>query len=222
MNEVTRIHIAKTAYDIEIAAKKQLEKYIKSLEIYTQDKEVITDIEIRITELLAERNVKAGGVITSEDVAAVRKQLGEPYEFADGDGDIAIGSEGEANNRRLYRSTDDAVVGGVLSGIATYFNVNPLWTRLVFVLLLFISFGLATVVYIVFWVITPAARTATQKLQLAGKDVTVDSIKELNMDEEKATPNRIAPLIQNILSIGFGSLSALASVITLAATTWLT
>ena len=52
MNEITRIHIAKTAYDIEIAAKKQLEKYIKSLETYTQDSDVLTDIEIRMTELL--------------------------------------------------------------------------------------------------------------------------------------------------------------------------
>lgn len=222
MNEITRIHIAKTAYDIEIAAKKQLEKYIKSLEVYTQDKEVIADIEIRITELLAERNVNAGGVITTDDVAAVRKQLGEPYEFADDDGDIAVGLQDEVKSRRLYRSTDDAVLGGVLSGVATYFNINPLWTRLAFVVLLFISFGLATVVYIVFWIITPAARTATQKLQLAGKDVTVNSIKDLNLDEEKAAPNQVAPLIQNILSIGFGSLSALASIMTLALTTWLT
>jgi hypothetical protein len=129
MNEITRIHIAKTAYDIEIAAKKQLEKYIKSLEVYTQDKEVIADIEIRITELFSERNVNAGGVITTDDVAAVRKQLGEPYEFADGDGDIAVGLQDDVKSRRLYRSTDDAVLGGVLSGVATYFNINPLWTR---------------------------------------------------------------------------------------------
>ena len=31
MNEITRIHIAKVAYDIEVSAKKELEKYIKSL-----------------------------------------------------------------------------------------------------------------------------------------------------------------------------------------------
>jgi hypothetical protein len=32
MKEITRIHIAKKAYDIELDAKKQLEKYLKSLE----------------------------------------------------------------------------------------------------------------------------------------------------------------------------------------------
>lgn len=211
MNEITRIHIAKTAYDIEITAKKQLEKYIKSLEVYTQDADVLTDIEIRITEILAERNVAANGVITSADVAAVRAQLGEPHEFANDDGDIALGGESEGVSRRLYRSPDDAVLGGVLSGIAAYFNVNPLWTRLIFILLLFISFGFASLVYILFWIITPAARTATEKLQLAGKDVTLESIKRLNAEEESAPRRRIAPILQGILLIGSGVISALIS-----------
>lgn len=212
MNEITRIHLAKTAYDIEIAAKKQLEKYIKSLEAYTQDEEVLTDIEIRITEILAERGVAAGGVVGSEDVVAVRKQLGEPHEFAaEGDGDIAVGPATEAGSRRLYRSTDNAVLGGVLSGVAGYFNVNPLWTRLVFVLLLFISFGFAAFAYILAWIIIPPARTATEKLQLAGKDVTLESIKELNASEEAAQPNRVAPALQRVFSVIFGGFAALAS-----------
>lgn len=212
MNEITRIHIAKTAYDIEVAAKKQLEKYIKSLETYTKDPDVLADVEIRMTELLMERGVKAGGVIASDDVDAIRKQLGEPYEFADGDGDIAVGSVEENSGRRLYRSTDNAVLGGVLSGMAAYFNVNPLWTRLVFILLLFISFGFASLAYILFWILTPPARTATEKLQLAGKGVTLESIKELNADEEMAKPNRVAPALQQFFSIAFGALSALIAV----------
>lgn len=221
MNEITRIHIAKTAYDIEIAAKKQLEKYIKSLEAYTQDSDVLTDIEIRMTEILGERGVKPGGVISSDDVSALRKQLGEPYEFADGEGDIAVGPEENGNGRRLYRSTDDAVLGGVLSGIAAYFNVNRLWTRIVFVLLLFISFGVASLLYIVLWIFIPPARTATQRLQLAGKDVTVESIRDLNVDEETARPNRIAPVVQQILSIGLGTLSLLGAVGVFIGTVWI-
>lgn len=221
MNEITRIHIAKTAYDIEIMAKKQLEKYIKSLETYTKDADVLTDIEIRITELLAQRGVEANGVISSDDVAAVRAQLGEPHEFAGEEGDIAVGPVAETASRRLYRSTDNAVLGGVLSGIAAYFNVNPLWTRLVFILLLFISFGVASVAYILFWILTPAARTATEKLQLAGKDVTVESIRELNANEEPSQQNRVAPAIKQVLAISLGGLSALASVGVFVGTVWM-
>lgn len=221
MNEITRIHIAKTAYDIEIAAKKQLEKYIKSLETYTQDADVLVDIEIRITELLAERGVAAGGVIGSKDVSAVRKQLGEPYEFADDEGDIAVGPDEDATSRRLYRSTDDAVLGGVLSGVATYFNVNPLWTRLVFILLLVISFGSAALAYLLFWIVIPPARTATEKLKLAGKDVTLESIRGLNSEEETVRQNRLAPALQQILTISFGSISLLSAVGIFVAVLWI-
>lgn len=214
MNEITRIHIAKTAYDIEIAAKKQLEKYIKSLETYTDDKEVLEDIEIRMTELLAERGVKPNGVISTDDVAALRKQLGEPHEFAGEEGDIAIGSSKEMTGRRMYRSVDDAVLGGVLSGIAVYFNFNPVWARLGFIVLLFISFGFAFFAYILLWIILPPARTATEKLQLAGKDVTLESIKELNADEDRAPENRVAPVLQRVFSVLFGTVSAVGAVIT--------
>ena len=220
MKEITRVHLAKTAYDIEVAAKKQLEKYINSLESYTQDADVLSDVEIRMTELLAERGIMAGGVIATDDIAALRSQLGEPYEFADDGGDIAVGSMPEPTTRRLYRSTDDAVLGGVLSGVAAYFKVNPLWTRLVFILVLVISFGFATLVYILFWIMTPAARTVTEKLQLAGKEVTVESIKALNIDEDRAPHSRIAPFVQNFLAFSFGTLAALAAIGTFAATAW--
>jgi len=219
MNEITRIHIAKVAYDVEVNAKKQLEKYIKSLETYTQDAEVLADIEIRITELLAERNVLAGGVIGSEDVAAIRKQLGEPYEFANEDGDIAVGAiDDKEDSRRLFRSLDDAVLGGVLSGIATYFKVNPLWTRLIFILVAFISFGLALPLYIVLWVIIPPARTAAEKLQLAGKPVTLESIRELNIEAETNQTRSVAPLLKRVLGIALGITSILAALSTLATT----
>ena len=221
MNEITRIHIAKVAYDIEVNAKKQLEKYIKSLETYTQDAEVLADIEIRITELLAERNVAAGAVISTEDVAAIRKQLGEPYEFANEDGDIAVGAIDDTDdNRRLYRSLDDAVLGGVLSGIAGYFKVNPLWTRLIFILVAFISFGLALPLYVILWIIVPPARTAAEKLQLAGKPVTLESIRELNIEAETNQTRSVAPVLKRVLGIALGITSILAAVSVLATAVW--
>lgn len=220
MNEITRIHIAKVAYDIELTAKKQLEKYIKSLDAYTQDKEVLDDIEIRVTELLAERGVKAGGVISADDIAAVREQLGEPHEFAD-EGDIVVGSEADTQGRRLFRSTDNAVLGGVLSGISAYFKINPLWARLAFVALLFVSFGSAIFVYLLLWIIVPAAKTATEKLQLTGKSVTLESIKSLNNDEDVSPSTSMAPVLQRVLAYGLGLLSAGGALATGVAVVWL-
>lgn len=215
MNEISRIHIAKVAYDIEVAAKKQLNTYLESVEAYTKDKDVLADVELRITELLAERGVQGGGVITSDDIAAVRAQLGEPHEFADEEGAVSVGAEPQQAMRRLYRSTDNAVVGGVLSGIAAYFRIDPVWVRLIFIVLLFASFGSALLVYVILWIVVPPARTAAEKLQLAGRDVTLASIKELSAEEEAARPSYAAQAVGKALLFVVGIASALGATLAL-------
>jgi phage shock protein PspC (stress-responsive transcriptional regulator) len=185
MKEVTRIRIAKTSYDIELGAKKQLEQYIKSLSLYADDENILEDIEIRITELLAERGIIANDAIDSGDVEALRKVLGEPQDFLS-EGDIALGddSEGSTSIRpKWYRDIDRAVLGGVLSGLARYLSVNALWIRLGFIALIFVSLGLAAFVYILFWIILPPAVTVTEKLQAQGEAVTLAAIRRQNEGE---------------------------------------
>ncbi len=227
MNEITRIHLAKTPYDVEVAAKKELEKYIKSVERYADDADVVLDVEIRMTELLAERGVAANGVIAGADVQAIRSQLGEPHEFAHDDldgeeaGDMAIGpdeTDEPHSSRKLYRNLDDAVLGGVLSGMASYFRVNPAWTRLVFVILLFVSFGFVTVLYFVFWLILPSAKTAAEKLQMTGKKVTLNSIRQLN--ETDTSREAQTPILQTALRVTTGVLSLIAAIGTFGAGLW--
>ena len=221
MNEVTRIHIAKVPYDIELAAKKDLEKYIHAVERYAGDTEIVQDIEIRITELLAERGVGSGGVITSADVADIRTQLGEPIDFADDPAaEAALGADSNPLRRMLYRDTDHAILGGVLAGIAAFYKVNPLWVRLAFLVLLVFSFGTAAVLYILFWIIVPPAHSAAEKLQLAGKPVTLRSIRDLNEQEYAAAPSSgTAKILQHALLAGLGILSTLAAIGTAAGTT---
>lgn len=220
MKEITRIHLAKTAYDIEVAAKKQLEKYVKSLELYTQDQDLLTDIEIRMTEILAERSVKMGGVISTDDVEAIRTQLGEPHEFADESGDIAVGNTSDSlENRRYYRDLDGAVLGGVLSGVGTYFGFNPLWARLGFIVLVMISWGAALLLYIVLWIAVPPARTTAERLQLTGKPVNLAAIRELN-ELQSTEVNKTAQGVRTFFRISFGLASAGAALLSFIVTVW--
>lgn len=224
MKEITRIHIAKVAYDVELAAKKDLEAYLKTLEAYSNDTEIIEDIEIRITEILAERGIKKGGVIAEADVAALKHQLGEPREFLT-DGDIAVGPEDETkitsdSVRKLYRNTDNAVVGGVLSGMASFFKIDAVWMRLAFIILLFASFGTAILVYIVLWIAVPPARTAADKLQMAGRAVTVGSIRELNENDAgrsaprgDATARRALAILAGIICVIGATGAAMATAV---------
>lgn len=186
MKEITRIHIAKVAYDVELDAKKAIQQYINALERYTDDREVLEDIEIRITELLAERGVQPGGIITEDDVAGVRERLGEPTEFAPEEAnDSRSGArELEESGKRMYRDVESGLVGGVLAGMARYFGVDPVWVRLIFLVLLVASFGTAFIVYVILWLIIPPARTAADKLRMSGQSVTLASIKALNQLED--------------------------------------
>ena len=58
--------------------------------------------------------------------------------------------------RKLYRSTTDKMIGGVCGGLAEYFDIDPTLIRLVFVLLLFTPLH-GLIVYLILWIITPAA-----------------------------------------------------------------
>ncbi|MBN1199179.1 MAG: PspC domain-containing protein [Bacteroidales bacterium] len=56
--------------------------------------------------------------------------------------------------RRLYRSTSDRVIGGVASGLASYFKLDPLLVRLLFVIFTLVGGG-AVLIYIILWIVTP-------------------------------------------------------------------
>ncbi|MET1248321.1 MULTISPECIES: PspC domain-containing protein [Sporolactobacillus] len=58
--------------------------------------------------------------------------------------------------KRLYRSADNKVLGGVLGGIGDYFNIDPTLVRLVFVILCLVSFGFPGILgYFIAYLIIP-------------------------------------------------------------------
>lgn len=207
MKEITRIHLAKTAYDIEIAAKEELAKYLDNISSAMGDSDdTMYEIEARMVELLGERGVVAGGVISTEDVSALRKQMGEPNEFSDGESEMAQAEiQGEASKpaRQLMRDTDRAVIGGVGAGIAAYWGVNPFWIRMAFIVLGLFTFGAAFILYIVLWISMPEARTAAEKLQMRGEAVTFDSLKKAATSDESRVPvkNTGRKVFQFILTV---------------------
>jgi len=56
--------------------------------------------------------------------------------------------------KRLYRSTQNKILGGVCGGIAEYFNIDPVIVRLIWVLLS-LAFGAGIIAYIIAWLIIP-------------------------------------------------------------------
>ncbi len=79
--------------------------------------------------------------------------------------------------KKMYRNPDSRVLGGVASGIAAYFGVDTTVIRLVFILTLFLG-GSGLILYIILWLITPEAKTITEKMQMQGEPVTLSNIEQ--------------------------------------------
>jgi len=216
MKEITRIHLAQTPFNIELNAKKELEKYLAAIEkTLSADDDTLREIEARIVELLDERGVSGEKVITTDDIEAIREQLGAPAEFVD-EQEAEVG--GDEAGKRLMRDREKGMLGGVLAGIGAYTGIDPIWLRLAAIVLAFASFGTAILVYVVLWVVVPPAKTAADRLQMAGKPVTLGALKEqsqvvVSEVSEKAKPFVVVLRILLGLGFVFGGLGALALVV---------
>ncbi|WP_010664786.1 PspC domain-containing protein [Marinilabilia salmonicolor] len=190
MKKVMTINIAGRSFYIDEDAYARLEQYLKRLEHWSEDKEegreILSDIEGRIRELLEEKINPSTGVITLEIVSEIIATMGEPEEFTeDGNTEKETGSSTDytttakgPRRRRLYRDMEDKVFGGVCSGIAAYFNIDRVVVRVLFALLAFLSFGTALPVYIILWIAIPPALTSSQRLEMRGDDVTISNIEK--------------------------------------------
>lgn len=151
--------------------------------------ELVSDLEARAAEILAEILGETGGKIVSvEYVRMVMRRLGEVEEITEQVAIETLSHSETANNedtvlpppvmikRRFYRDPIGKMLGGVCSGIATYLNIDVVWVRLIFILLCFMSLSTAFIVYLILWIVTPDANTPTRQMQLHGIQPTVDNI----------------------------------------------
>ena len=217
MKEITRIHLAKTPYDIELDAKEVLQKYLSEIKQMMGSEDTMYEIEARMVELLGERGVQNNGIITMSDVEDLRSKMGLPKEFSDSESNEDSQADLTSSNspaKRLMRDTDNAIFGGVCAGIAAYWGINPLWVRLLFIISPFITFGTALLVYIIIWISLPEAKTAAEKLQMRGEPVTLDSLKKAanNSESKYRAKETLAKILRICLALGlfFTTLGLLA------------
>jgi len=181
MKKTLKIKIGGVVFNIDEDAYDILKSYLDSLKDHfrsmEEGNEVIDDIEIRIAEIFEQKVGDHKDVITKEDVQDMIDIMGEARDIIDEDTPSHEGrTTYRKSGKRFYRDADNAVLGGVCSGLGAYFNVDPLWFRILFLVLIF-AYG-AGLVYIILWIVIPKAETATQKLEMRGENVTVQNIEK--------------------------------------------
>ena len=115
--------------------------------------------------------------------------------------------------RRLYRNAENARIGGVCSGLGTFFRVDPIVFRLCFLLPLPLTmlvavipgisamtgffgvlFAISIVAYPLLWFAIPVARTPRQKLEMRGEAITATTIQKSvqkgHLPNKKTASNR--------------------------------
>lgn len=178
MNEIKKIHLGRQPFTISVDAHKLLRAYLEAIEHQVGAKsEVIKEIESRMAELLIERGITGDKVVLEDDVKFLKEQLGDPGDFKDDD-HAAAEPDAAQTQKRLFRDTNNAMIAGVCSGIAAYLGIDTSIVRLIFVVALFFG-GAAIPVYLLLWLVMPEAKTPSDRLQMQGKAVTVDTIKDL-------------------------------------------
>ena len=161
-----------------------LEQIKSNLKNGDDTKEIIDDVEIAIAEKFIARKRSEKMAVTVLDVEAVISEMGSPVEFGAGEEgestpqQTAAPKESAAEpKKRLYRDPDNAIVAGIASGIANYFDIDPVIVRLIFVISIFFN-GLGLLAYIILWLVVPVAETTADKYAMRGERVTLRDISE--------------------------------------------
>jgi phage shock protein PspC (stress-responsive transcriptional regulator) len=107
--------------------------------------------------------------------------------------------EEDTKIKKFYRNPDRKVVGGVASGVASYFGVDLGVVRFLWVLSIFV-FGTGILIYIVLWIIAPAANTLTEKMEMQGEPITLSNIESnikqsLNLNDKGGEENPITKIL---------------------------
>ena len=227
MKEVKKCSISGVAFTMDVDAYEALDTYLESLKKSYQDTpdgaEIVADIEARIAELIlsVQDNTR---VVEKPLILDIIAQMGSAEDISDESSDRDLQYETPRIPRRLYRDTANAKLGGVCAGIGKYFDIDPVWVRLILFLPMLLSclggipflywfgplfgnlFGIFLICYFIMWFAVPAARTARQKLEMNGERITAQSISEVTAASANNDPDAKAkPIVAEAVSM-FGKI----------------
>ena len=207
MKKILQISLARTPFTLEEDAYGQLDLYLESIRNLFRQVEGREDILADIEGRVAERFLESGkAIITLIEVEQVITSMGRAEEYQESTNTNQENSSSESlpkSSKKFYRDPQGALIGGVCTGIASYFDVEVLWVRVAFVIAAFAN-GLGLIAYPILWLITPEAKTPSRRLEMKGTPVTLGALKETaeeNIKEfQSSTGKRLKVALEEIFS----------------------
>lgn len=227
MKETVSISIAGIGFifdeDAYATLKEYLDRIARDYADHPDGKEIIDDIEARIVEIILSEQ-PAENVVSDGLIKGVVERMGYPEDQAtERDGEQVKPERPEQTfPKRLYRNKDGAKLGGVFSGLATFFRADVVWFRLAFfvplsvmIVCLLIDEGddagvslavqfIFVILYILMWIVVPLARTPRQMLEMYGKEITTSAIEGRMKRDLEVMPRgaaRSSSIFSDIVSV---------------------
>ncbi|WP_310554405.1 PspC domain-containing protein [Flavobacterium sp.] len=196
MNKTVNMNLGGFFFHIDEDAYQKLNRYFDAIKRSLSNdgrEEIMNDIESRISELFSEKITSEKQVLGIKEIDDVIAVMGQPEDYK-------IEDEPKQENfstiynpiktRKLYRDVEGGIIGGVLSGFGHYFGIDKIWLRLIMLILL-LTFGSGVVVYIIFWIIMPEAKTTSEKLEMRGEPINISNIEKKVREEFDSISDKI-------------------------------
>ncbi|MCF6280444.1 MAG: PspC domain-containing protein [Flavobacteriaceae bacterium] len=190
MNKTININLGGMFFHIDEAAYQKLNRYLNAIRKSLSDDpqgrdEIIKDIELRISELLSDKIVDQRQVVSEADIDTIIGIMGQPEDY-NVDEELfteqAYTQKRRKNSKKLYRDVDDKFLGGVASGTAHYVGIEPIWSRIFWLIMAF-GFGFGFLAYPLLWILLPKAESTSEKLEMEGERVNIDNIERKIREE---------------------------------------
>lgn len=200
MNKTVNINLGGMFFHIDEDAYQKLSRYFdaikRSLKNSSGQDEIIKDIEMRIAELLNEKQKSEKHVVGLKDVDEIISIMGQPEDYIIEDEPQTSENQSQSNtsnfrSKKLYRDSDKGMIGGVAAGLSHYFGIDVVWIRIALVLLVFAGVGTGFIAYIILWIVTPEARTTSEKIEMTGEPVNISNIEKKVREEFESVSEKI-------------------------------
>jgi phage shock protein PspC (stress-responsive transcriptional regulator) len=197
MNKTVNINLGGMFFHIDEDAYQKLTRYFdaikRSLSNSSGQDEIIKDIEMRVSELLNEKQKSEKHVVGLKDVDEVIAVMGQPEDYIieeDNKTNQSFSDSTSRKSKKLYRDKEKGMIGGVAAGLGHYFGIDVVWTRVILILLVW-GFGTGILAYIILWIIVPEAVTTTEKLEMTGEPVNISNIEKKVREEFENVSDKI-------------------------------
>ena len=184
MNKTISINLGGFFFHIDEDAYQKLSRYFDAVKRSLAPdgrEEIMKDIESRIAELFQERIQNDKQVIGLVEIDAVIAIMGQPEDYKIDEETTNASSSNtfysKNNVKKLYRDKENGIISGVASGFGHYLKIDPVWIRLLFVIIVVAGFGSPILIYLILMFIIPEAVTTSQKLEMKGEEITISNIE---------------------------------------------